>query len=186
MDAPGSDVYATACFEPEWGHFGWDVVQQLKKVSSLNKSNKTPRKCPGKPSRIALAILSSLAVSTVALAQPDSSQTPTSLELDLGDDRIIRLQQFEHSQADITIDGVVDDNVWQQVPAINEMRVIEPDTLASVPYATHTRMFYTERGLYVSFDMEQPADTLVRRISGRDNIDLNRYKGTDFSKVRVP
>jgi len=86
----------------------------------------------------------------------------------------LSLQKFIHAQIDIDVDGRLSEATWGQVPSINAMRVVDPETLEAVPYATDTRIFYTERGLYLAFDMEQPIDTLIRRISGRDNINLNR------------
>ncbi|MGK0259332.1 MAG: hypothetical protein ACI96M_002772, partial [Candidatus Azotimanducaceae bacterium] len=56
---------------------------------------------------------------------------------------------------------------------IDDMRVIDPDSMAQPMYATQTRMFFTNRGLYVSAVMEQPTDTLVARLSSRDQF-LNR------------
>ena len=75
--------------------------------------------------------------------------------------------------ADVVVDGVVDEAVWMQVPFYDHMRVTDPDTLEVPEYATRTRFFYTHRGLYVSAIMEQPPDTLVRRLSNRDQ-ELNR------------
>lgn len=84
------------------------------------------------------------------------------------------LQQWEHKQADIKIDGRLDETAWQHAMAIRQLKVTEPDTLVAPAYDTEVRLFYTERGVYVSFDMEQPADTLVRRLSSRDNRDVKR------------
>ena len=53
-------------------------------------------------------------------------------------------------------------------------QVVEPDTLATPTYATELRMFYTDRGMYAAFNMEQPADTLVQRHAPRDSFDVNR------------
>ena len=86
----------------------------------------------------------------------------------------IRLQRLTQSSVDIDIDGSLDEAVWAQVVTINDMRVIDPDTLDTVPYDTLVRIFYTGRGIYVGIEMEQPSDTLVRRISNRDNLDINR------------
>ena len=74
---------------------------------------------------------------------------------------------------DITLDGRVDEPVWQQVPGFDEMLVSEPDTAAEPKYGTITRLIYTEKGVYVSAVMQQPADTLVNRLSSRDQ-SLNR------------
>ncbi len=77
------------------------------------------------------------------------------------------------SKADIRIDGRIDEPIWQQLSAHDNMRVTEPDTLTIPEFSTHTRFLYTDKGLYVAAVMEQPPDTLVRRLSNRDQ-ELNR------------
>ena len=74
---------------------------------------------------------------------------------------------------DIKIDGRVDEQLWQSISAIDGMRVIDPDSMEEAEFATATRIFFTHRGLYVSAVMEQPQDTLVSRLSSRDQF-LNR------------
>lgn len=98
----------------------------------------------------------------------------TNLELALNDGVAIPLQRVVHASANIDIDGRIDEAVWGSITPLRQMRVIDPDTLNSTTYDTAVRFFYTERGLYVAFDMEQPTDTIVQRISTRDNIELNR------------
>jgi hypothetical protein len=68
----------------------------------------------------------------------------------------------------IKIDGFVNETVWQSVPVISDFVVIEPDTLVPGEHLTQMRIAYSTRGLYVSAVMQQPVDTLVRRLSGRD------------------
>jgi len=74
---------------------------------------------------------------------------------------------------DIRIDGRVDESTWLGLPVYDNMLVSDPDTLAKPEFATHTRFFYTDKGLYVSAIMEQPVDSLVRRLSNRDE-EVNR------------
>ncbi len=76
-------------------------------------------------------------------------------------------------KADITIDGRLDEVLWSEVPAWDNMSVVNPDLLTKPQYRTLTRMFYTDEGLYVGISAEQPADTLIPRLSSRDG-DLNR------------
>ena len=83
----------------------------------------------------------------------------------------IAIPYFENVQVDV--DGRQDEPVWQSVPAYDEMLVSEPDTGEKPSYATHTRFFYTKKGLYVSATMEQPRDTRVNRLSARDQF-INR------------
>lgn len=86
----------------------------------------------------------------------------------------LRLQRFDHAEAAIDIDGRLDEPAWRETVPHTELRVIQPDTLAVPPHASSIRVFYTERGVYVSFDMEQPRDTLLRRFTGRDNFQAKR------------
>ena len=79
-----------------------------------------------------------------------------------------QLPQLEDGAADIRLDGRLDEGVWQNVPYIDGMRVVIPDTLAEPAYETHTRIFYTERGIYVGVMNYQPADTIVARMTSRD------------------
>ena len=53
------------------------------------------------------------------------------------------LPRYEHAQIDITLDGYLDEPVWQSLPVIDGMRVIQPDTLEPAPVETHSRIFYT-------------------------------------------
>lgn len=70
---------------------------------------------------------------------------------------------------DITLDGVLDDAVWAGIEPFTGMGVVEPETLLPAPYNTSLKVFYTDRGIYIGADMEQPPGTLVRRITARDN-----------------
>lgn len=79
-----------------------------------------------------------------------------------------QLTRIEQDQANIVLDGFVDEAVWQDLPVIQGMKVIEPDTLAEPPYETHARVFYTEDGIYVGIINFQPPDTLVARMTTRD------------------
>ncbi len=78
------------------------------------------------------------------------------------------LPRYEHAQVDITLDGYLDEAVWQTLPVIDGMRVIQPDTLEPAPVETHSRIFYTERGMYVGVMNYQDPATLVARMSSRD------------------
>ncbi|MEM8769867.1 MAG: DUF5916 domain-containing protein, partial [Pseudomonadota bacterium] len=105
---------------------------------------------------------------------PETFLPPNGVAVQVYQDEPLVLQQWNHKQADVTIDGRLDEAVWRDAMAVNQMRVTEPDTLVKPRYDTEVRLFYTERGVYVSFDMEQPADTLVKRLSSRDNRDVKR------------
>lgn len=76
--------------------------------------------------------------------------------------------KFSEDEIDITIDGHLDEAVWQQIEPRDGMVVTEPDTLVDGDYRTLRRLFYTDKGLYVGVWAEQPPDTLVARLSSRD------------------
>ena len=45
-----------------------------------------------------------------------------------------RIPRFSEEQVNIQLDGFVDEPVWQELPYIDGMKVIEPDTLEEAPY----------------------------------------------------
>ena len=102
-----------------------------------------------------LSVLSSLVVLSNAQAQ-----TP-------------QLTRIEGDDANIQLDGFLDEPVWQRIPVFDGMRVINPDTLAETPYQTDIRVFYTEQGIYVGVKNHQPEETLVALMTPRDT-QLNR------------
>lgn len=95
-----------------------------------------------------------------------------SVVIDLNENEAITLSRVPDSQ--VRIDGVLDEPVWANLPAYDEFVVIEPDTLVDTSHATRVRVFYDETGLYFGVDMDQPPETLIARLSGRDNRGLNR------------
>ena len=108
----------------------------------------------------------------VGISPAGATEAPITVAIDR--DEPLVLQQWQHKQAEIKIDGHLDETAWRHAMAIRQLKVTEPDTLVTPAYDTEVRLFYTERGVYVSFDMEQPAETLVRRLSSRDNRDVQR------------
>ncbi|MDH3645134.1 MAG: hypothetical protein OES38_23735, partial [Gammaproteobacteria bacterium] len=105
----------------------------------------------------------------LALAVPAHSAALSELVVDLAPGQTLALTRASGDDAEIRIDGRLDEAIWHRLPAYDEFVVVEPDTLADVPYATRVRMFYSERGLYVGVDMDQPQETIVKRLSGRDS-----------------
>ena len=91
---------------------------------------------------------------------------------DLGEDETIVLEQ--HESLSMKIDGHLDEPVWATLPAWDEFVVIDPDTLARPPHRTRVRLFYDSTGIYFGIDMDQPRETLVARLSGRDSRELSR------------
>lgn len=108
------------------------------------------------------------------IAQDTPSDIQAGLQLQLGNGTRIPLQRVQQDESDIDIDGELNEAAWSRITPFSGLRVVNPDTLQAAPFPTDTRIFYTERGLYLSFDMSQPAATLIERISSRDNIAINR------------
>ena len=79
-----------------------------------------------------------------------------------------QLTRIEEGEANIRLDGFIDEAVWDRIPVFDRMKVIEPDTLADAPYETHIRVFYTEDGIYAGVINYQPPGTLVARMTPRD------------------
>lgn len=117
-----------------------------------------------------LLLLQVLVACPPALAQDDID----AVEVAFDSREPVRLQRYEHAAANIKIDGQLDEAAWLATTPHTELRVIEPDTLVVPPHRTGIRLFYTERGVYVSFDMEQPKETLLRRFTARDNFQAKR------------
>ncbi|MBD3647241.1 MAG: hypothetical protein HUJ31_07255, partial [Pseudomonadales bacterium] len=88
------------------------------------------------------------------------------------------LMVSRHDDPQIRLDGRLDEPVWGRVQGYDNMIVIEPDVLEKPIYRTRTKLFYTDNGLYVGMEAEQPADSLLPRLSSRDQ-EINR-DGTYF------
>ena len=124
-----------------------------------------------------LLILISLAstwLSVDAHAQGEEQSEPVDdLIVDTGWGEPVTITRLD-GQTKITIDGHLDETAWLTPPLFEEFRVIEPDTRARPAYKTEFRMFFTNDGVYASFDMEQPADTIVKRFTVRDAFEVSR------------
>ena len=107
-------------------------------------------------------ILSGLAGLLLACAQANAAP------LDEAEPRVSMPLTRVADDVPVDIDGRLDEVTWAGLPVISDFVVIEPDTLETPPYATRARVFYTSRGLYVGFDLEQPAETRLMRLSSRD------------------
>ncbi|MGV0035874.1 MAG: DUF5916 domain-containing protein [Candidatus Azotimanducaceae bacterium WSBS_2022_MAG_OTU7] len=80
---------------------------------------------------------------------------------------VIKLNRADDS-TNMTIDGKLLEPIWADLPAHSQTVTLQPETLAKPIYPTHTKFFYTERGLYVGVFSEQPNDTLITRLTSRD------------------
>jgi hypothetical protein len=81
----------------------------------------------------------------------------------------LQIPTLEHGSSNITLDGRIDESTWREIPYYDNMRVSIPDIGEPAKYSTKVRLFATEKGLYISADMEQPIDTLVERLTRRDD-----------------
>lgn len=83
----------------------------------------------------------------------------------------------------IKIDGKPDEEAWIASSEINDFRLINRDTddMRKIELSTIVKGFYNDRGLYLSFDMEQDKETFVRIHSASDGGSLNR----DFVTVAL-
>lgn len=106
----------------------------------------------------------------------DAQERPTDVRIVVdGDSREqIGLRKVAEADIEIRIDGHLDESIWQSLPILGNYKVIEPDTLVDPAYKTDVRIFYSDKGLYASFDLEQPAETLVQRHAPRDAFDVRR------------
>ena len=94
------------------------------------------------------------------------------LVVEIDPEETLVLERIEASS--IKIDGHLDEDAWRDLIAYDEFVIIDPDTLVDGVHATRVRIFYDKTGLYFGIDMEQPAETIISRLSGRDNQTLNR------------
>ena len=115
------------------------------------------------------AVAASSEVSNVERAI--SARVVNAASLSSGQSGTMRIARVE--DANIKIDGRVDEAIWSEIPAFDRMTVTDPDTLEKPTHKTRTRILYTDKGLYVAGEMEQPLDTLVERLSSRDE-SINR------------
>jgi len=101
-----------------------------------------------------------------------ASSAPATFQLDVGDGPPIALVRRE--APDIKIDGRLDESAWQGITPITNYVSVDPDTLEPAPLATETYMFYTDKGFYLASRMVQDPETLVERLTGRDQGRINR------------
>ncbi len=78
------------------------------------------------------------------------------------------LQKYSDNDINIKIDGHLNESVWAREKGVNSMSVIEPDTLVATESDTVSQFIYTELGLYVGIWNDQPAETLLPRLTKRD------------------
>ena len=84
---------------------------------------------------------------------------------------------------DVRIDGVVSEAAWDSATTITDFRLVnrDVDDMQEIELATTARVFYNDKGMYVSFEMEQDEGTFVKIHSASDGGSLNR----DFVTVAL-
>ncbi|MBT3425996.1 MAG: hypothetical protein HOL98_03205 [Gammaproteobacteria bacterium] len=93
------------------------------------------------------------------------------LLIDIAEGQTITLQRVN---AEVIVDGFLDEEVWQSLHSYDEFVITEPDTLGQPTHATLVKMFYDESGIYFGIQMNQPVETLLARLSGRDDRQIKR------------
>jgi len=84
------------------------------------------------------------------------------------------LQRVHAAEDGFAIDGELTEPFWKTIAPVTDFKVLEPDTLQPTKHATRLYLGYDARGLYVGAELEQPTDSYVSRLSGRDQFQLNR------------
>lgn len=117
----------------------------------------------GMPARpLSGGLLVFLSLSFLVVVLPNKAQAQDGLT------RAMPMTRIEGDKADIELDGVLDEAVWDGIPVVDAMQVVRPDTLDTASLKTETRIFYNDRGLYVGVMNYQDPATLVARLSSRD------------------
>ena len=105
---------------------------------------------------------------SLALILAAQAHAVDALQVRGADRERIQVQRIDLADAPIKIDGFLDEPIWQEIPYVDDFVTLEPDTLKPGVHATRLRFAYSKQGLYVSAELEQPLETLVERLSGRD------------------
>ncbi|MEX0942636.1 MAG: DUF5916 domain-containing protein [Pseudomonadales bacterium] len=79
-----------------------------------------------------------------------------------------QIPRFSEAESRVQIDGTPSEAIWSKVMPLEDYTVSYPDLDEAPAFRTSTRMFYTERGLYVSSINFQPTDSLMPRLTARD------------------
>ena len=121
------------------------------------------------------AVATALAVLATHQAHGASSQGDTagSLKLAATTDGQEAIAVPRYDAVNIDIDGHLDEPIWAEVAGYDKMVLVEPDTLDAPRFRTVARYVYTDQGLYVGVWNQQPPETLIARLSSRDDY-INR------------
>ncbi len=160
------------------------VSAEISQVTKRNLNAAPLTTVLGQVAAAAAPITATMVPPVGAITQPPKVVNPTVRQDLIGSiDGIPRhridVPSFLDREVDIAIDGRVDEPLWQAIPAYDNMLVYVPATGEPGPYPTEVRMLATERGLFVSAVMYQPPDSLVSRITSRDQfIDRDSFAVT--------
>lgn len=146
------------------------ALRSLSIFSSL-PSLVSARTCSSGASKVIQNTLLVLALLGVSSAPPTYASSG-GFKLDVGNGPPINLPLV--TDANITLDGELDEPAWDRLTPITNFVTVDPDTLKPGHLATRMFMFYTEKGLYLGAEMEQDPATLLERLSSRDQGRLNR------------
>lgn len=76
---------------------------------------------------------------------------------------------IEHYQDEITVDGKLDEPVWQRIPPITSFVQTEPDEGKPVSEPTEVRIFYDDKNLYLGFKcFDGQPDKILKRLDVHD------------------
>ena len=137
------------------------IASDSAKLSALSPIQSEPIR--SEPIQANTKPFTSVATTKLPKTPPEISEQ---VDLQLVPGEKIRLVQLQGEL--IKIDGFVDEEVWSTIPVIDDFVTIEPDTFEPGQHATRLRVAYSKKGMYVSAVMDQPKDTLLRRLTGRD------------------
>lgn len=88
----------------------------------------------------------------------------------------------EKSVGEISIDGLLQEQVWQDAAVIHNLVEVYPDDHGrSTNLETEIKVFYNEHGLFIGFWCETPREKQQSRLSFRDNTGMDR----DWFRVSI-
>jgi hypothetical protein len=90
----------------------------------------------------AVLLAISLVVSSITIAQESVNQIVSGSEE--------KSREIPHLEADVEIDGVMDEDVWDRAVLINDFHQYQPVEYAEPSQRTDVRIFYTEDALYIA------------------------------------
>ncbi|MBV1878451.1 MAG: hypothetical protein KUG79_12470 [Pseudomonadales bacterium] len=121
-----------------------------------------------------LQTLSRYLLAIALLNSPLAHSAPESVLRMINSDTRNQINLKKIDDANLKVDGILDEAVWATLPYVDDFVRVEPDTLDPGQHTTKARFFYDKTGLYISIEMHQPTDSLIQRLSGRDLRSINR------------